>query len=117
MTTAARLKLSALLEIYTPTNAGRTAALEALRQGVTEFEAEVRADERALVLAEQPQMPLAPSPSAADERRDVAGEAARIVEQSPGLKDDGAHLPEPLGNDADAPADVTPPSGGRRNRR
>lgn len=128
MTTEARLKLSALLELYTPCNASRTAALHALREGVTAFEAEIRADERAKVLAEQPAtIPLnfteapAPPPSLADaqftpppqvpsgELAQAASEA-RAGERATVLADDGGHLPEPLGNDADAPADVIPPA-------
>jgi hypothetical protein len=42
--TVARLALSNLLEIYAPMNAGRTAALDALRAGVDELEAAVRED-------------------------------------------------------------------------
>jgi hypothetical protein len=129
MTTAARLKLSALLEMYTPCNASRTAALDALRKGVEEFETEVRADERAQVLAAQPatiplnftETPAAPPATPADpqftpppqvpsgELAQAASEA-RAGEQRTVLAEEGDHLPEPLGRDADAPADVIPPA-------
>lgn len=52
--TLARLALSRLLEIYTPTNAGRDGALKALRGGVDEFEQAVREDEREQIVNAHP---------------------------------------------------------------
>lgn len=113
MTTVARLKLSRLLELYTPCNASRTAALDALRKGVDEFEAEVRADERAQVLAAQPAtIPLnfteapAPATPADPQFMSVAdAEDAAKVKQWPGLADTPIIPPA----DVTTVADLVPP--------
>lgn len=77
---AARLALTNLLEIYAPCNVGRTAALEALRGGVDEFEVAVREDEYARLTTEA----------------NNNGPAE--------------NLPAQLGDGANAPADVAQPA-------
>jgi len=116
--TLARLALSKLLEIYTPMNACRTSALDALRRGVSEFETAVREDERAQI--DRGSVALDEEAIRADERAKVlvgTPGRLRVTEGAPLTPADPAFvpppqvppetLPAPLGNEADAPSDAS----------